>query len=425
VKVVIIGAGIGGLALAQALHRAGDEVRIYDRDADISATGGYRLHLDDRACAALRRHLSPGHYQALLASSAGPAAFRRFSITDHRLRPLVIEHQDPDAERLLIGRIPLRRLLAYGLGDVVRVGAEFTGYSTDDGAGTVTAHFADGTTAEADLLVGADGVGSRVARALAGQPTSARVGVSGIAGRTLLAGPGRPVVPELLRAGPALAFGPGGIGIFLSLHDLGAGAAADPATCVDVPPDREPPLLIWGLLALDQRFPAGLRDRGPDALAPVAVELLAGWSPVLRSLVRAAEPGGTAFFGFNAVDPAADLTPWPAGRVTALGDAVHAMPPTAGQGAATAIRDADLLAACLASVRSGESTLAGALGEFHRGMAAYAPAAVRESLGPVRWMRITASPGAALVTRAALPVAATVAAGIRALRGDRGTAPAR
>ena len=76
-RVMIIGAGIGGLTLAQALHRGGIEVSVHDRDPQVEATGGYRLHLDDRACEVLRRHLSPQHYHALLASSVSRATLRR------------------------------------------------------------------------------------------------------------------------------------------------------------------------------------------------------------------------------------------------------------------------------------------------------------------------------------------------------------
>lgn len=64
-RVVIIGAGIGGLTLAQALRRTGVDVAVHDRDPAAEATGGYRLHLDERACAALQRHLAPEHYQVL------------------------------------------------------------------------------------------------------------------------------------------------------------------------------------------------------------------------------------------------------------------------------------------------------------------------------------------------------------------------
>lgn len=415
-KVVVIGAGIGGLTLAQALRRAGDEVRVYDRDATVDATGGYRLHLDEAACAALRRHLAPAHYQALQASSAGSTAFRHFAVTDHRMRPLLIDRQDPAAQRLLIGRIPLRRLLAHGLGDVVRFGAEFTHHSTN-ADGTVTAHFADGSTAGADLLVGADGVGSRVATALAGRPTSAPAGASGIAGRVALTDRNRAEVPTLLQGGPALAFGPGAIGLFLSVHDLANGTAlGDTAHDGQVPAQWEPPALVWGLITADRRLPDEIRGHEPAALVTVADQLLAGWAPPIRSLIRSSDPASAVYFRFNAADPTADLMPWRAERVTALGDAVHAMPPTGGQGAATAIRDADLLATLLTAVRAGDSTLAEALRAYQLKMAAYAPDAVRESLAPLRWMRTSGTPGGTLVARIGLPVAASVAAGYRALR---------
>lgn len=68
--------------------------------------------------------------------------------------------------------------------------------------------------------------------------------------------------------------------------------------------------------------------------------------------------------------PRADLTPWPAGSVTALGDAVHATPPTGGRSAATAIRDADQLACRLAAVPTGKARLPTALADFHRDMRA-------------------------------------------------------
>ena len=415
-RVIVIGAGIGGLVLAQALHRAGEQVRIYDRDAAVSATGGYRLHLDERACAALRRHLAPEHYQAVLASSAGPAAFRQFAITDHRLRLLGLERQDPSAQRLLIGRIPLRRLLTHGLSEVLSFSTEYTHHQVH-ADGTVTAHFADGTSERADLLVGADGVGSRVARSLAGRATSTPVGISGIAGRTPLDASTRDLVPDLLRAGPALAFAPGGVGVFFSLHDPVGAPAVDPATCQQVPAEVEPPLLVWGLTALDHLLPTDLRGGPPHDLLSVAAQLLTGWSPAVRDLVAATDASSPAAYRFHAADPDADLTPWPAGPVTCLGDAVHAMPPTGGMAAATAIRDADLLATHLEAARTASSTLPVAVHDYQRGMAAYAPDAVRESMAPLRWIRATGQPPGRLAARAVLPAAALAARAYRGISG--------
>ncbi|WP_170991243.1 FAD-dependent oxidoreductase [Herbidospora galbida] len=416
-RVLVIGAGMGGLTLAQALSRHGIEVVVHERDRAVESTGGYRLHLDDRACAALRRHLAPGHYRALLASSAGPQAFTRFAVADHRMRLLFAEPQDPAAEILMIGRVPLRRLLAHGLDAALRLGSEFTGHQAHPD-GTVTAHFADGGTDHGDLLVGADGVGSRVAHALAGRPTSSPAGVSSIAGRTLLTAGTRPLVPALLSPGPALAFGPGGVGAFLTRHDPDSGAV-DPSDCTGIAAITEPASLIWGVLAPDGVFPVRPRELDGAGLIRLADSLLRGWSADVRALVRAADPGSAAFFGFHAADPAADLTPWPAGAVTALGDAVHAMPPTGGMAAATAIRDADVLAEELLLVRAGESTIPRAVHRFHERMAAYAGEAVRTSIQPLRWVERLATPAGTRAARIALPAVAAAARLGRVLSGNR------
>jgi 2-polyprenyl-6-methoxyphenol hydroxylase-like FAD-dependent oxidoreductase len=99
--------------------------------------------------------------------------------------------------------------------------------------------------------------------------------------------------------------------------------------------------------------------------------------------------------------------------VTALGDAVHAMPPTGGRGAATAVRDADVLAGRLAQVRDGSLALPLALRRFEAEMATYAPAAVAESLGPVRWIRALQGPAATVAARAAFPLVSAVAGVLR------------
>ncbi len=390
-KVIVIGAGMGGLALTQGLRRAGIETAVYDLDPDLAATGGYRLHLDHLAGAALHRLLPPPVLRAVLASSAHPRSFRQFALMDHRLRQLGAQSSTPGEDALMIGRIPLRRLLAHGLD--VRFGAEFTDHEVHPD-GSVTARFADGSTDRGDLLVGADGARSRVAAALAGRPMSRRLDATGIAGRTPLdapapgAGPAphrpggsrtvRELLPACLLAGPGLAIGPKAL-VFLSVHDPAAGPAL--ASAGDVPAEPEDGTLVWGFTVPRAHLPAE-----PDP----ALHLAAGWPDPLRTVVAAADPTATAVYAYHSADPDADLTPWPSGPVTALGDAVHAMPPTGGQAAATAIRDADLLVQEL--VR--RTSIPQAVHAYERAMPAYAVDAVRASLAPLRGLRALTLPGA-------------------------------
>ncbi|MFI9557528.1 FAD-dependent oxidoreductase [Nonomuraea endophytica] len=180
------------------------------------------------------------------------------------------------------------------------------------------------------------------------------------------------------------AFGPGGAGLFLSLHDPASGSVIYPAACAEVAPISEH-----------------------------------GWSAPVRALVRAADPATAAFFGFHTADADADLTPWPVGVVTALGDAVHAMPPTGGVAAATAIRDADVLAHELIQVRDGMSTIPLAVHRFQTRMAGYAPAAVRISMQPLCWINRLATPLGTQAARLALPALASAARLGRTLAGAR------
>src|SRR6185437_15911971 len=71
VRVAVVGAGIGGLCLAQGLRKAGLEVTVYERDQALDARGqGYRLHLD--AGPALRACLPPDLYDLCVATSGQP-----------------------------------------------------------------------------------------------------------------------------------------------------------------------------------------------------------------------------------------------------------------------------------------------------------------------------------------------------------------
>lgn len=354
-----MGAGIGGLTLAHALRRRGIDCVVLDRDAGPGATDGYRLHLTEEAFTALGEVLPESSMRALRDCGAGNKSFRQFAVLDHRGRTrlrIPIEHA---GEVLLIGRRPLRTILARGLEDQIR-------WRT-----TVT----EPPGPEFDLVVAADGTGSRIARQWVGRPTARRSGIIGIAGRAQL--PQR--IPADLHDGLAFMIGPRGVGAFLSLH-------ADPGD----DPAAEEPYVVWSV--------AAPLDAADGDLKALAHRLTAGWTDDFHTLIDRSEPGSVAAFPF--FFPAA-LEPWPAGRVTLLGDAVHPMPPTGGAGASTAILDAVHLARDLATMPS-----ATALATYQARLLRYAPPAVDEARPALRWQRRLAHTVLfALATEVGLPAA--------------------
>jgi len=234
-SVLIAGGGLGGLALAAGLRLRGIRTRVIERDTDLTATGGYHIHLDGSALRALRDLLDRSAFESLLAASATTRVQNGDVMRDMRGRLLLRTRPGDDGGGVNIDRITLRLLLADSAGDALRAGRAVTGH-TRDGA-EVVVELDDGSTERHDLLVGAEGVHSAVARSLAGGPTSTPAGLLGIGGRTPAEGVG-PAARRLLGRDAGLAIGPGGTGLYVGHHDpvgdavlaRGAGTgAADPS----------------------------------------------------------------------------------------------------------------------------------------------------------------------------------------------------
>ncbi|MFD0888544.1 FAD-dependent oxidoreductase, partial [Streptosporangium algeriense] len=71
-RVIVVGAGLGGLTLAHGLRRAGIDVVVYERDGPQGRPQGVSLHLDGRGTTALRVCLPPGHAAMAEATMGGP-----------------------------------------------------------------------------------------------------------------------------------------------------------------------------------------------------------------------------------------------------------------------------------------------------------------------------------------------------------------
>ncbi|MER6303782.1 NAD(P)/FAD-dependent oxidoreductase [Kitasatospora sp. NPDC001539] len=381
-KVMVAGAGLGGLCLAHGLLRAGVDVRVYEREnAAHSRYQGFRIGLNEHGLAALHECLPP-RLHALLAAVTGPMAGER----------LVLDRQLREIRRLgavdggtATDRHVLRQLVLTGLTGRVEFGKAVTGYA-ERADGTVEARFGDGTTATGDLLVGADGIGSAVRRQLLPEAEVVTLPGNAILGRTPLTERFAALVPGF----GTIVHGPGVVMLLgrMEFRRPPRLAAAELAPDVLLPDTGD--YLRWVVM-----FPV-LRSREPGGWPAVRdrlLTLLDGWHPDLLHLVRRADVGNSSPLTARCAKP---VPHWGGTRrVTLLGDAIHPMPPSGGQGANTALRDAALLSRSLAAVQHGEAELPAAVAQYELRMLDYGFTAVTESLQHLPDFTPTRQPDAA------------------------------
>ncbi|AGZ42809.1 FAD-dependent oxidoreductase [Actinoplanes friuliensis] len=347
--VMIIGGGIGGLALAQGLRRAGITTHVYERTHERTDwLQGYRIHISPAGARALRDCLGPEGWQAFLDTAAPGGGF---GFLDDRGRELLAFTEEEIGDRHFgISRTGLREVLLRG---PLHTGKTFVGY--EETGDHVTARFADGSTATAGLLIGADGANSRVRAQLLPHAHRVDTGVVAVAGRyPLSAG----ALPPALTGRAALVVPRGHGSLFTAVSE----------------PDG---YVLWGFSDATTRFPDGADKLAGPRLQQLVAERIRSWSPGFRRLVDGSDPATINAFRVRSASP---VDPWPTRRVTLLGDAIHNMTPMAGVGANTALRDADLLRRKLI----GEQPLLDAVAEYEREMLGYGFAAVRLSLRNAR-----------------------------------------
>src|SRR2546421_5807342 len=168
-RVLVIGGGLGGLCLAQGLRKAGVDVAVYERDAGLSVrTQGHRVHIDSRGEQALRECLPSSLYELFLATRGQPSkGVTTFSVVDGQMEERATQPfpEGGSDEFITVGsavdRLTLRQILLAGLDDIVHFNKAFVRYEQQED-GRVCACFTDGTRAIGNVLVAADGVGSRV-----------------------------------------------------------------------------------------------------------------------------------------------------------------------------------------------------------------------------------------------------------------------
>jgi salicylate hydroxylase len=393
-KVVVIGGGIGGLTLAQGLLRAGIDVEVFERDRTrTDRMQGYRVHINATGSRALHACLPPPLFDAFVASAAAPNPRGGIGMYSHRLRELLWFGGTGDApldtvdSGKSVSRISLRHVLLAGLDDATHFDKTFIHYLVNPDT-TVTAHFADGSSASGDILVGADGGNSRVRQQYLPHAPRLDTGVTGIQGKVWLTDARRGRLPARLPDGPAMIFGPGGYGMFLAMHEFPP-IPADLAEIVGAEAANQRDYVMWGLLARRAKFPTDLEQLDEAELLTLASDRIARWHAGVRDLVAASD---LATMLLTPIRTSTEADPWPATTVTLLGDAIHSMPPTGGIGANTALRDAQLLTDNLARAAAGDTPILEAIADYEDQMRQYGFAAVQASMANLRRQQRTENP---------------------------------
>lgn len=319
-RVLVIGAGLGGLVTAIALRRHGFEVEVHEAAKRIEKTGaGLTLGLGAQH---VFRALG---LQSAVADSACPAGALPF--LHYRTGNLLLGAHDlgdglPDNGEANIVRHIYRADLQRVLMDAFAAcgGRVLTGHRLrwleQDGSG-VTASFYNGTQVSGDLLVGADGVRSVVRSHLV--PSDAPRFTGHVAYRFLVPIERAARFMDLGRS--AIFIGPGRT---FNRYTMAQGRIVNGAALVET----------------DKRVPEGWSNAAPVEELREAFD---GWHPDVTGLIGQA----TQVIKWGLYDRA-PLDRWSQGRVTMLGDAAHAMLPFLGMGAAMAVEDGYVLAQMLA-----------------------------------------------------------------------------
>ena len=320
-RILIVGAGIGGLAAASCLMRAGFDVEVYEQ-APALAEVGAGIQISANAMHVLR-HL--GLERAISEIGVRPGAYVfRLHDTGEIVQqfPLSAEHERRHgAPYVQLHRADLHDLLAAAARalkpDVVHLDRKVVWFRED--ADGVELSFADGATARGDILVGADGLKSAVARQIVGEVPATYTGDAA----WRLTVPVERLPKPFLDPVMSLFLGPGGHAV---CYYIRAGKLLNFVGCVETADVAEE---SWTV-----KFPwERLRDD------------YVGWHPAIQTVIEAADRGMCFRWSLHNRPP---LRNWSTARATLLGDSAHATLPYLAQGAAMAIEDGAVLARALA-----------------------------------------------------------------------------
>lgn len=365
--ILISGAGLASLLLAQSLRLSHIPYKIFERDSSfVFRAQGYRLRLSTEGLDAIESVLDAQTWQHFWdkCGKTGGAGFTAFNAvtgeeTEHTVPEALASR---DGKVVGIARGDMRKIFSEGCEDHIEWSKHVTGYElTDDG---VHAIFADGTkSVEGSMLIGGEGIYSKVAKQVSGGKLKVYdTGARGIHGQA-----------------PTTAFKGLGEGVFRLVDATRPGGSIFIITNVRAG-DMDDPNIKFGWTM--GGVPGVIRAPNDDytivgkKAAEIAKDLTKDWDPRFKPLFEEMDESEAAFWKITCSTPSG-VPEWPnEPRVTVIGDAAHSMTPAGGIGANTAVRDSALLGRLL---REAGGFKPGVTAAYEKEMRIYASEAVHQS----------------------------------------------
>mmetsp|Transcript_27961 Transcript_27961/g.58556 ORF Transcript_27961/g.58556 Transcript_27961/m.58556 type:complete len:551 (-) Transcript_27961:2979-4631(-) len=326
-KVVIAGAGVGGLALANVLTKNPNmDVQVLERTAAFKRFGG-PIQLASNAMQILSE-MDENVYSSVCKKftitgdkmngikdgirSEWYAKFDLKSPAEVRDMPYTGVIDRPDLQDIYLKSLPK---------GTVKNGNGVKSYENKKDGKGVTVFTDSGNEIEADVLIGADGIWSAVRSSMRDEPMKGEGSGASYSGYTVFAGELKYASPDNGEVGYKVYIGPGQ---YFVITDIGNGNYQWYAFLAR-PPDSASTTPM------------------PDGASPYLQGIFEGWSEEIHAILRVTKENEIEQRDLYDRPPSA-LKSWTDGPVALLGDGIHAMMPNLGQGGCQAIEDAYVIA---------------------------------------------------------------------------------
>jgi len=333
-RVIIAGAGVGGLSLANSLSQIPHiSVKVIERTSEFKRFGG-PIQLASNALQIMQtmdekvfnevmsKFTFTGDKMNGIKDGIRNEWYAKFDLgtpAKDRNMPYTGVIERPDLQNIYLNSIP---------DGVVQNGDGVTGYE-EHADGSLSVKLESGKTIDGDVLIGADGIWSAVRAQMRDEPQKGEGSGVSYSGYTVFAGELAYDSFDNGEVGYKVYIGPGQ---YFVITDIGKGNYQWYAFLARAPGSSE-------------------TEEKPDGSVPFLKNIFTGWSEDVHHILDATQEHEVQQRDLYDRPPSV-LKPWNKGRVALLGDAVHAMMPNLGQGGCQAIEDALVLVQELETVKT-------------------------------------------------------------------------